>query len=162
MDYLGHQVFLSGLEVHPKDLGSLGNIPCPLTLRSMQSFLESLNCYSRFIEDFAIYASVPYELREADLHEIRRMEKMGSPIPHGKRVDDRKCRGDRDPDRIGIIRGDRKADDQKYQGDRDPDSIGISGGDTKSGRSQRSRLQRFRLFLCNWERSKTGRSQRSR
>ena len=41
----------------------------------MQSFLGSLNYYSRFIEDFAIYASVLYELREADFHEIRRFHK---------------------------------------------------------------------------------------
>ncbi|OWY92174.1 reverse transcriptase, partial [Phytophthora megakarya] len=32
----------------------------------MQSFLGSLNYYSRFIEDYAIYASVLYELREID------------------------------------------------------------------------------------------------
>ena len=66
VDYLGHQVSLAGLEANPKDLGSLVNIPFPTTLRSMQSFLGSLNYYSRFIEDFAIYASVLYELREAD------------------------------------------------------------------------------------------------
>uniref|UniRef100_H3H554 Uncharacterized protein n=1 Tax=Phytophthora ramorum TaxID=164328 RepID=H3H554_PHYRM len=36
----------------------------------MQSFLGSLNYYSRFIEDFAVYAAVLYELREVDFHEI--------------------------------------------------------------------------------------------
>ncbi|POM80955.1 Reverse transcriptase-rnase h-integrase [Phytophthora palmivora] len=41
----------------------------------MQSFLGSLNYYSRFIEDFAIYASVLYELREADFYEIVRKAK---------------------------------------------------------------------------------------
>ena len=34
----------------------------------MQSFLGSLNYYGRFIEDYAIYASILYELREADFH----------------------------------------------------------------------------------------------
>ena len=34
----------------------------------MQSFLGSLNYYSRFIEDYAIYASILYELREVDFH----------------------------------------------------------------------------------------------
>ena len=38
VDYLGHQVSLAGLEAHPKDLGSLVNIPFPRTLSSMQSF----------------------------------------------------------------------------------------------------------------------------
>ena len=40
----------------------------------MQSFLGSLNYYSRFIEDFAVYASVLYELREADFFEMSHME----------------------------------------------------------------------------------------
>ena len=43
VDYLGHQISLAGLEAHPKDLGSLVNVPFPRTLRSMQSFLGSLN-----------------------------------------------------------------------------------------------------------------------
>lgn len=32
----------------------------------MQSFLGSLNYYSRFIEDYEVYAVVLYELREVD------------------------------------------------------------------------------------------------
>ncbi|GMF37957.1 unnamed protein product [Phytophthora fragariaefolia] len=35
----------------------------------MQSFLGNINYYSRFIEDFAIYASILYELREIDFFE---------------------------------------------------------------------------------------------
>ena len=72
VDYLGHQVSVDGLEAHPKDLESLINIPFPSTLRAMQYFLGSLNYYSRFIEDYAIYAAVLYELRESDFHEIGR------------------------------------------------------------------------------------------
>ena len=45
----------------------------------MQSFLGSLNYYSRFIEDFAVYASVLYELREADFHEINRVSEAPKP-----------------------------------------------------------------------------------
>ena len=48
----------------------------------MQSFLGSLNYYSRFIEDFAIYASVLYELRELDYYEIRRIN--GGHVPKSK------------------------------------------------------------------------------
>ena len=73
MEDLGHQISLAGLEANPKDLGSLVNIPFPRTLQAMQSFLGSLNYYSRFIEDFAVYASVLYELREADFHKISRV-----------------------------------------------------------------------------------------
>ena len=38
----------------------------------MQSFLGSLNYYSRFLEDYEIYASLLYELREVDFHVLRR------------------------------------------------------------------------------------------
>ena len=50
VNYLGHRVSHAGLEAYPKDLKSLVNIPFPRTLRSMQSFLGSLNYYSRFID----------------------------------------------------------------------------------------------------------------
>ena len=40
----------------------------------MQSFLGSLNYFSIFIEDFAIYASVLYELRETEFFEISQMD----------------------------------------------------------------------------------------
>ena len=74
VDYLCHQVSLAGLEANPKDLGLLVNIPFPATLRSMQPLRGSLNYYSRFIEDFAVYASVLHELREADCFEINHMD----------------------------------------------------------------------------------------
>ncbi|POM79801.1 Reverse transcriptase, partial [Phytophthora palmivora] len=76
--YLGHQVSANGLEASPKDLDNLANLPFPQTLRAMQSFLGSLNYYSRFIEDFAVYAAVLYELRESDFHELRRANKINS------------------------------------------------------------------------------------
>ncbi|POM65919.1 LOW QUALITY PROTEIN: Reverse transcriptase, partial [Phytophthora palmivora] len=76
--YLGHQVSASGLEASPKDLDNLVDLPFPQTLRAMQSFLGSLNYYSRFIEDFAVYAAVLYELRESDFHEMRRADKVNS------------------------------------------------------------------------------------
>ncbi|CAI5706525.1 unnamed protein product [Peronospora effusa] len=71
VDYLGHQVSAEGLEAHPKDLQSLVDLPLPTTLKAMQSFLGSLNYYSRFLEDYAIYASILYELREVDYHVLR-------------------------------------------------------------------------------------------
>ena len=45
----------------------------------MQSFLWSRNYYSRFIEDFVIYASVLYEFREADFYEIHRLNGPDGP-----------------------------------------------------------------------------------
>ncbi|GMF15143.1 unnamed protein product [Phytophthora fragariaefolia] len=68
-DYLRHRISAGGMEARPKDLSSLADLPFPTTLRSMQTFPGSLNYYSRFIEDFAIYASILYELRETDFFE---------------------------------------------------------------------------------------------
>ncbi|OWY97213.1 reverse transcriptase, partial [Phytophthora megakarya] len=70
--YLEHRVLIGGLETIPKDLKSLTDLPFPGSLRSMQSFLGSLNYYSRFIEDYAIYASVLYELREVEFAELEK------------------------------------------------------------------------------------------
>ncbi|OWZ08023.1 LOW QUALITY PROTEIN: hypothetical protein PHMEG_00019499 [Phytophthora megakarya] len=66
VEYLGHKVSHDGLETNPKDLSALTDLEFPGCLLAMQSFLDSLNFYSRFIEDYAIYASVLYELREID------------------------------------------------------------------------------------------------
>ncbi|OWZ10687.1 LOW QUALITY PROTEIN: reverse transcriptase [Phytophthora megakarya] len=64
VEYLGHKVSHNGLEANTKDLSALTDLAFPGSLRAMQSFLGSLNYYSRFIEDY--YASVLYELREID------------------------------------------------------------------------------------------------
>ena len=60
---------MDGLEAQPKNLKSIINIPFPSTLRAMKSFLGSLNYYRRFIEDFAVYAAVLYDLGESDFFE---------------------------------------------------------------------------------------------
>ncbi|KAE8969380.1 hypothetical protein PR001_g27514 [Phytophthora rubi] len=80
VNYLGHRVSADGMEARPEDLSSLANLPFPTTLRSMHSFLGSLNYYSRFIEDFAIYASILYELREADFFEATRRSKINPDV----------------------------------------------------------------------------------
>ena len=89
----------------------------------MQSFLGSLNYYSRFIEYFAIYISVLYELREADFHEIRRMDEAQSSTRDGKRADDRKCLGDLGNSVTGS--------DPTFSGvdGRDPNCNGVTGDD---------------------------------
>ncbi|OWY94425.1 reverse transcriptase, partial [Phytophthora megakarya] len=68
--YLSHRVSIGGLEANPKDLKSLTHLSFPGSLRSMQSFLGSLNYYSRIIEDYAIDASVLYKLREVEFAEL--------------------------------------------------------------------------------------------
>ncbi|OWZ13640.1 LOW QUALITY PROTEIN: reverse transcriptase [Phytophthora megakarya] len=66
VEYLGHKVSHDGLEANPKDLSALTDLEFSRSLRAMQSFLSRLNYCSRFIEDFEIYTSVLYELRELD------------------------------------------------------------------------------------------------
>ncbi|OWZ12585.1 LOW QUALITY PROTEIN: reverse transcriptase [Phytophthora megakarya] len=61
-EYLGHKVSHDGLEANPKDLSALTDLGLPGSLRAMQYVLDSLKYYSRFIEDYAIYTSVLYEL----------------------------------------------------------------------------------------------------
>ncbi|OWZ17961.1 reverse transcriptase [Phytophthora megakarya] len=68
--YLDHQVSTDRLEVKPKDLEAFSNLPFPTKLNSMQPFLGNLNYYSRFIEDFAVYAAILYELREVDYYQV--------------------------------------------------------------------------------------------
>ncbi|OWZ12350.1 reverse transcriptase [Phytophthora megakarya] len=72
LGYLRHRVSIGGLEANLKNLKSLTDLPFPGSLRSMQSFLGSLNYYSRFVEDYAIYASVLYELREVEFAELEK------------------------------------------------------------------------------------------
>ncbi|OWZ07009.1 reverse transcriptase [Phytophthora megakarya] len=56
------------------ELDTIAILPFPTKLKAMQSFLGSLNYYSRFIEDFAVYAPILYELQEAEFHEIAKMD----------------------------------------------------------------------------------------
>ncbi|OWY96323.1 reverse transcriptase, partial [Phytophthora megakarya] len=72
VEYLGHKVSHNGLEANSKDRLALTALPFPGSLNVMQSFLGSLNYYSRFIEDYAIYASVLYELQETDFAAMMR------------------------------------------------------------------------------------------
>ncbi|POM62440.1 reverse transcriptase [Phytophthora palmivora] len=72
------KVSANGLEASLKELDALANLPFSRTLLAMQSFRGSLNYYSRFIEVFAVYAAVLYELRKADFHEMRRTKEVYS------------------------------------------------------------------------------------
>ena len=92
----------------------------------MQSFLGSLNYYIQLIKNFSINASLLYEIREADLHEIRRMDKTESLTLNNKAVEYRKCRGDTNRDRISVTGGDPIVDDLIGQGEIDPERICVA------------------------------------
>ncbi|OWZ00209.1 LOW QUALITY PROTEIN: reverse transcriptase [Phytophthora megakarya] len=69
VEYLGHKVSHNELETNPKDLSALTDLAFPGSLRAMQTFLGSLNYYSRFIEDYPIYAST-LDLEAQDLTKV--------------------------------------------------------------------------------------------
>ncbi|KAH9100586.1 hypothetical protein Ae201684P_006782 [Aphanomyces euteiches] len=66
-DFLGHVVSRRGLEARPRSLDAVLAAPFPKCLRDMQSFLGSLNFYSRFIENYSILASCLYEISDDEL-----------------------------------------------------------------------------------------------
>ena len=104
--------------------------------------LGSLNYYRRFIEVFAIYASVLYELREADFHEIRRMDEAESSTRDANRADDRMCLGDTDPNRNGATR-------------EDPNRNNVTGGDPTCTDRSRWEKAMSSLFMLKYKITKT-------
>ncbi|OWY95821.1 reverse transcriptase [Phytophthora megakarya] len=69
VDYRGHEVSEDGLGARPKNLETLATLEFPRTQKGLQSFLDSLNYYHRFIPDFAIYATVLCSLAAHDSEE---------------------------------------------------------------------------------------------
>ncbi|GMF46601.1 unnamed protein product [Phytophthora fragariaefolia] len=57
VDYLGHKVSQHGLQANTKNLESLTTLEFPHASKGLQSFLDSLKYYHRFIPDFAILKS---------------------------------------------------------------------------------------------------------
>ncbi|OWY94306.1 reverse transcriptase, partial [Phytophthora megakarya] len=105
LGYLGHRVSIGGLETNPKDLKSLTNQSTVPRITSIYAVVPG-----RFIEDYAIYASVLYELREVEFAELEKRSDLreimdrNDPIPrdHGpsglklkERVDERWIRAHR-------------------------------------------------------------------
>ncbi|GMF21130.1 unnamed protein product [Phytophthora lilii] len=66
VDFLSHQVSLGGIRADPKKLRAITELSFPASKKGMQAFLGALNYYSRFIQDFAVYAAVLYQLTEDD------------------------------------------------------------------------------------------------
>ncbi|KAH9067427.1 hypothetical protein Ae201684P_021585 [Aphanomyces euteiches] len=50
VDFLGHLISREGIHAKPRGLHQILQMPFPKSLRAMQSFLGSINFYSRFIE----------------------------------------------------------------------------------------------------------------
>ncbi|OWZ05470.1 reverse transcriptase [Phytophthora megakarya] len=76
--YLSHEVCAEGITATPKIAKSVQELPLPSTLNSVQSFLESLNYYNKYIEDLPVLAAVLYELDEDRVragHDLDRAKK---------------------------------------------------------------------------------------
>jgi ribonuclease HI len=66
VDFLSHLLSNKGLEIKPKAVAELNAYPFPSSKREVQSFLGSLNYYSKFIQDFGVLAATLYEIQDED------------------------------------------------------------------------------------------------
>ncbi|OWY95663.1 hypothetical protein PHMEG_00034272 [Phytophthora megakarya] len=66
VDFLSDEVVPEGLRADAKKIKRVTEFSFPTSKKSMQSFLGTLNYYSRFIQDFAVYAPALYQLKEED------------------------------------------------------------------------------------------------
>ncbi|OWY90141.1 LOW QUALITY PROTEIN: hypothetical protein PHMEG_00041864, partial [Phytophthora megakarya] len=66
VDFLSHEVVPDGLRADAKKIRRVTEFSFPTSKKGMQSFLGALNYYSRFIQDFAVYAAALYQLKEED------------------------------------------------------------------------------------------------
>ncbi|OWZ03571.1 hypothetical protein PHMEG_00024671 [Phytophthora megakarya] len=64
VDLLSHEVVPDGLRADAKKIKRVTEFSFPTSKKGMQAFLGALNYYSRFIQDYAVYAL--YQLKEED------------------------------------------------------------------------------------------------
>ncbi|GMF41720.1 unnamed protein product [Phytophthora fragariaefolia] len=69
--YLSHEISAEGIRAVPKIAKGVQDLPFSKTLKGVQSFLESLNYYHKFIEDFPVVAAVLYELSDDQVRSER-------------------------------------------------------------------------------------------
>ncbi|OWY92204.1 hypothetical protein PHMEG_00038884 [Phytophthora megakarya] len=69
VDFPPHEVLPEGIPADPKKMTTITKLPFPKSKKGMQQFLGSLNYYSRFIQEFAVYGAALYQLKEDDFFE---------------------------------------------------------------------------------------------
>ncbi|KAE9006151.1 hypothetical protein PR003_g15733 [Phytophthora rubi] len=67
ISYLSHEIGAERIRAKPKIAKGVKDLPFPLTLKGVQSFLGSLNYYNKFIEDLPVVAAVLYELTDEQI-----------------------------------------------------------------------------------------------
>ncbi|GMF36978.1 unnamed protein product [Phytophthora fragariaefolia] len=66
VDFLSHAMPRELLRADAKKLKAITELSFPKTKKGVQAFLDALNYYSRFIQDFAAYGAALYQGREED------------------------------------------------------------------------------------------------
>ncbi|OWZ13827.1 hypothetical protein PHMEG_00012788 [Phytophthora megakarya] len=66
VDFLSHEVIPEGLRADAIKTKRVTEFSFPTSTKGMQSFLGALKYYSRFIQDFTVYAAALYQLKEED------------------------------------------------------------------------------------------------
>ncbi|OWZ10249.1 reverse transcriptase [Phytophthora megakarya] len=66
VDFLSHTVSPDGIQADVKKMNSVAELPFPKTKKCIQSFLGALNYYSRFVQDFTVYAAALYQVKDED------------------------------------------------------------------------------------------------
>ncbi|KAJ8556784.1 hypothetical protein ON010_g9179 [Phytophthora cinnamomi] len=69
VDFLSHEVSLSGIRANPAKMATIAELPFPKSKKVMQAFLGALNYYNRFIQNIAVYGAALYKLTDADFSE---------------------------------------------------------------------------------------------
>ncbi|KAG2805495.1 hypothetical protein PC129_g17422 [Phytophthora cactorum] len=66
VDFMSHEISPEGIKAYSKKLPAITELSFPTSKHGMQSFRGALSDYSRFIQDFAVYGEVLYQLKEED------------------------------------------------------------------------------------------------
>ncbi|OWZ06825.1 LOW QUALITY PROTEIN: hypothetical protein PHMEG_00020870 [Phytophthora megakarya] len=69
VDFLSHEVSSTGIRADVKKMTAITELPFPKSKKGMQQFLGALNYYGRFIQDFAVFGAVLYQLKDEDFTE---------------------------------------------------------------------------------------------
>ncbi|KAG4043020.1 hypothetical protein PC123_g21517 [Phytophthora cactorum] len=66
VDFMSHEISPEGIKAYSKKFPAITELSFPTSKHGMQSFRGALSDYSRFIQDFAVYGEVLYQLKEED------------------------------------------------------------------------------------------------
>ena len=65
---LGHQIYAKGIEIDKAKVEIIEQLPPPLNVKGVRSFLGHVDFYRRFIKDFSKIAKLMTNLLEKEAH----------------------------------------------------------------------------------------------